>query len=112
MKNPSKLQILYLVFAVLGLLVTWTQNIHYLSPETGGLIQFVKDTFVNPASTSITLDIVVLFIVCALWMIVEGRKLQMKHIWLYIVGGLCVAISVTFPLFLYFREEKLKIAIR
>jgi hypothetical protein len=76
MKNPFKLQILYLVLAVLGLLVTWSQNIHYLSPETGGLIQFVKDTFVNPASTSITLDIVVLFIVCALWMIVEGRKLK------------------------------------
>jgi hypothetical protein len=108
MKSPSKIQIVYIILSVLGLLLTWVQNIHYLSFESGGLVQFVKDTFANPASTSITLDIAVLFIVCALWMIAEGRKLAMKHLWFYIFGGLFIAISVTFPLFLYFREEKLK----
>ncbi len=108
MNKYSKLQFFYLILAITGLLVTWTQNIHYLSPETGGLIQFVKDTFANKASTSITLDIVVLFIVCSIWMVVEAQKLKMKHAWLYIVGGLCIAISVTFPLFLFFREQKLR----
>jgi len=108
MKTYSKLQYLYLFLAVIGLIVTWSNNIYYLDPATGGLLQFVKDTFVNKAATSITLDIVVLFIVCAIWMMVEGKKLAMKNVWLYIVGGLCIAISVTFPLFLFFREERLK----
>ncbi|TNE97642.1 MAG: DUF2834 domain-containing protein [Deltaproteobacteria bacterium] len=108
MKNISKLQFLYLFLAFLGLLLTWTQNIYYLNPESGGLLQFIRDTFVNRASTSITLDIVVLFVVCCIWMVIEGRKLKMKNIWLYIIGGLCVAISVSFPLFLYFRESKLR----
>ncbi|MCO4793837.1 MAG: DUF2834 domain-containing protein [Bacteriovoracaceae bacterium] len=108
MEKISKTQWAYLILAVIGLLVTWTQNVFYLSPETGGLVQFVKDTMVNHASRSITLDIVVLFLVCALWMVIESKKIGMKRVWIYIAGGLFVAISVSFPLFLFFREKKLK----
>ena len=45
----------------------------------------------------------------ALWLFVfsEGRRLGMKHLWLYIVCNLTVGVSLALPLFLYFREGQL-----
>jgi hypothetical protein len=33
-------------------------------------------------------------------MVIEARKHGVRFVWAYIVGGLAIAISVTFPLFL------------
>ena len=40
-------------------------------------------------------------------MIMEGRKLGMKRVWLYIVLSGVTAFAFTFPLFLAMRERKL-----
>jgi hypothetical protein len=37
-------------------------------------------------------------------MVIEARKHGVRFVWTYIVGGLAIAISVTFPLFLIARE--------
>ena len=39
-------------------------------------------------------------------MVVEARKHGVKFVWLYILGGFAIAISVTFPLFLIAREMR------
>jgi hypothetical protein len=41
-------------------------------------------------------------------MVIEARKHQVKFVWVYILGGALVAISVTFPLFLIARELRLQ----
>jgi hypothetical protein len=40
-------------------------------------------------------------------MVIEARKHGVKFVWLYIVGGFAIAISVTFPLFLIARELRM-----
>ena len=40
-------------------------------------------------------------------MVIEARKHDVPFVWAYIVGGMLIAISVTFPLFLIARERKL-----
>ena len=40
-------------------------------------------------------------------MVIEARKHGIRFVWAYIAGGLLIAISVTFPLFLIARELKL-----
>jgi len=62
---------------------------------------------VNPASRSITVDIVLFFLAAAIFMVIEARKHGVPFVWAYIVGGMLIAISVTFPLFLIARERKL-----
>ena len=61
----------------------------------------------NPASRSITIDIVLFFLAAAIFMVIEARKIGVPYVWAYIVGGMLIAISVTFPLFLIARERKL-----
>ena len=41
------------------------------------------------------------------WILIEARRLQMKHSWLYLLTGCCVAFAFAFPLFLFMRERHL-----
>jgi Gpi18-like mannosyltransferase len=40
-------------------------------------------------------------------MVIESRRLAIRFVWIYIVLGILVAISATFPLFLIARERRL-----
>lgn len=104
----------YLALALLALFATWHQNLSYFRPEDGRLLgpilatgRFWPDAFANPATISITVDIALFFMAAAIFMVVEARRLQIRFVWAYIVLGLLVAISVTFPLFLIARERRL-----
>jgi predicted transporter len=41
------------------------------------------------------------------WMVLEARRLGMRGVWLYLLFGMLVAISVTVPIFLINRERAL-----
>ena len=100
----------YATIAVVALIATWSQNVAYFQNITdlvGGLGSFLTDTKVTPASRSITVDIVLFFFAAAIFMVIEARKHRVRFVWAYIVGGLVIAISVTFPLFLVARELRL-----
>src|SRR5262245_25580645 len=98
----------YGVIAVLALVGTWGNNIHYLDR---GFVeanrQFWTDTLANPASRSITVDIFFLGLAVFVWMVLEARRLGMRGVWLYLVFGILIAISVTVPIFLINRERAL-----
>jgi hypothetical protein len=40
-------------------------------------------------------------------MVAEARRLGVRFVWLYVILGFAIAISVTFPLFLIARERRL-----
>jgi hypothetical protein len=100
----------YAAIALAALLATWSQNLAYFASPAdflAALVLFIEDTRVNPAARSITADIALFFLAAAIFMVIEARKHGVRFVWLYIAGGLFVAISVTFPLFLIARELKL-----
>jgi len=103
----------YAAIAGLALLGTWHQNVAYLVPGegivsgfAGATVRFWKETFVTPAARSITIDIFALSLALVVFMLIEARRLRIRFVWLYVVFGLLVAISFTFPLFLVARERK------
>ena len=98
---------IYAAIATAALVATWTQNAAYSGNGTGFLKNFLLDLKANPASRSITVDIVLFFLAAAIFMVIEARKHGVPFVWAYIVGGMLIAISVTFPLFLIARERKL-----
>jgi len=105
--------VVYAAIAVLALVGTWSQNAAYVRPGDGAAgfalatARFWPDTLRTPASVSITVDIGLFFLAAAIWMVFEARRLGIRFVWLYVVGGLLIAISVTFPLFLIARERRL-----
>ena len=104
----TALCIAYAAIALLALIGTWANNFQYLSLGfVGANLRFWQETFANPASRSITADLLFLTVAVAIWMLLEARRLAIRWVWLYIVFGALVAISVTVPLFLIQRERAL-----
>ena len=100
--------LVYGVIALLALAGTWGNNVHYLHLGwVGANVRFWQETMANPASRSITADLMFLVLALVVWMLLEARRLGMRGVWLYVVFGVLVAISVTFPVFLVQRERAL-----
>jgi hypothetical protein len=97
----------YAVVSIAALIATWSQNAAYFDNPGRFLIDFLNDSKVTPASRSLTVDIVLFFLAAGVLMVVEARKHGVKFVWLYILGGFAIAISVTFPLFLIAREMRI-----
>jgi hypothetical protein len=107
---PTSSKVLCAVYGVIAfaaLIATWSQNAAYFDNPGGFLLDFFKDSKVTPASRSLTVDIVLFFLAAAILMVIEARKHSVRFVWAYIVGGLAIAISVTFPLFLIARELRI-----
>jgi hypothetical protein len=99
--------VVYGVIAVAALVATWSQNVAYFEHPARFLLDFVNDSKVTPSSRSLTVDILLFFLAAAILMVIEAGKHGVKFVWLYILGGAAIAISVTFPLFLIARELRM-----
>jgi Terpene cyclase DEP1 len=99
--------VLYGAIAVTALIATWSQNLTYFDKPARFLLDFMNDSKVTPSSRSLTVDILLFALAATILMVIEARKHGVKFVWLYIVGGFAIAISVTFPLFLIARELRL-----
>jgi hypothetical protein len=100
-RTSQILCIFYGVIAIAALLATWSQN---LQPAH---VSYLEDLKASPASRSFTVDIGFFLLAGAGLMVTEARRLGVRFVWLYIILGFLVAISVTFPLFLIAREMRL-----
>lgn len=102
--------VFYALVAIAAFFATWSQNLQLFSPGGGPLgpfAAFVEATRANPASRSITVDIGFFLLAASAFMVIEARRLGVRLVWLYIVFGFLIAISVTFPLFMIAREMRL-----
>ena len=99
----------YALVAVAALVATWGQNLQYVRAwaEVSALNQFLPDLKANPASRSISVDIGLFLLAAVAFMVIEARRLSVRSVWLYVLFGFLVAISVTFPLFMIARELRL-----
>ena len=81
--------------------------INGLGAITGPLIiGWVMDT-VGPQGFFILIAVLLLLLTaaCIVFMVIEARKHGVRFLWAYIVFAFAIAISVTFPLFLWARER-------
>ena len=104
-RHWNRRAIVFLVLAIVGLMGTWTYNIIAIVERN----DFLGDWFNNgPAVSSLTTDLLILAVAACAFIVIEGRRLGMKHLWAYIVFSGLTAIAFTFPLFLANRERRLQ----
>lgn len=102
------LQAVYLLFAVAGAIVPWYFNIRYVV-DTGEMITphgLIAGGFVTPLSSSLTSDFLIGTTPVLIWMVVEARRLGMRHWWVYVVLTFLIAFAFACPLFLFMRERR------
>jgi Protein of unknown function DUF2834 len=97
----------YLLLAAVALVGTQTTLAFHFA-EGGDFGSFLTDPLVNPASTFFVVDVLVVALAALAFLLTEGRRLGMRHLWVYVALTFVVAISVAFPLFLAARQAKLR----
>ena len=103
-----KLKYVFLLLAILGVFYTWYYNILYFqSVENASFIGFMQDAQVNFAGKSFGADLTVVVLTFFVFLTTESLRLKIKYWWLLIPLTFLIAVAFTFPLFLYFRQQKL-----
>lgn len=93
----------YLILALAGLTTAWIYNFlavmegqDYLGAWTATAVDLV-----------LTYDLGIVAVAGAIFMLVEGKRIGMKRVWILIVLSGVTAMAFVFPLFLALRERKL-----
>lgn len=102
MRRWTPLAVLYLLLALAGLIGTAIANVTAVVQGR----DFLGDlTAGGPAVASISTDLGVAAVAGVVLLIVEGRRLGMRFLWVYVVLALVTAFAFAFPLFLCNRER-------
>jgi ABC-type Fe3+ transport system permease subunit len=99
------------VYAVLGLAALVGTQIalvrHMTTNEGNDFADALSNTVVNAAATFTVIDLLAVALIGLVFMVVEGRRLGMRFLWVYVVLTFAIAISVALPAFLIARQVHL-----
>lgn len=94
----------YLVVSAIGLITAWGLNGLAVMQNA----DYLDAWFSTPVDWVLSADLLVVAIAGSAFIIMEGRRLGMKHLWAYIAVSGITAFAFSFPLFLAIRERKLQ----
>jgi Terpene cyclase DEP1 len=97
----------YALIALLALPATWINNIAFMQQPNNSFMDFINAAYVNAAAASLSNDLLFIAVAASIFMAIEGKRVGVRFVWLYLVLSGVVAISVTFPLFLLARQIKI-----
>ena len=103
------MKLLYLIAAILGTALPLSQLIPFLKTHGLNLTLFFTLLFGNSVSAFFGMDVIVTSLVLWVFLFSEGRRLGMRHLWLYVICNLVIGVSLALPLFLLFRERALEL---
>lgn len=99
---------IYGALAVAGFIGTAYFNTQYFQQTPNPVsLAFFEAGFASPAASSITIDLFVTCLAFFVFLFVEGRRLGMRNLWIYVLFSLGGALAVMFPVFLLMRERAL-----
>ena len=97
---------LYLGLCVLGAALPYSQFLIFIGEQGLNVPLFFEQLFANRVSSFFGLDVIICTFVVWVFVVTEGRKQRMNHLWVYIACAFLVGVSLALPLFLYARERK------
>lgn len=104
MKNSS----IYLILCIFGVIVPWTFLFMFLGEPDISVSLFFEYIFTNNVSSSVAADLIISAAIFFFFVFIEGCRIGMHRLWVYVPATLMVGLSFGLPLFLYFREKHLE----
>jgi Protein of unknown function DUF2834 len=101
-------QIVYLILCAGGTILPYSQIIPFLRDHGLDMSAFGQQLFANRVSAFFGLDVIVSSLVLWIFVYLEGTRLRMRHLWVYVASNLLVGVSLGLPLFLLMRQSKLE----
>jgi len=108
-RNINPVAWLYLGLAIAGAVLPWMANLDFIQRygSSFDIGQFVSLANANPAAQSLSRDLLIGASAITIWMVMESRRLQMRHLWVVLLSAVTIAFAFAAPLFLYLRERRL-----
>jgi len=106
--QQSRLSWLYLALAVAGGVLPWMANLDFIRDygSSFDLGQFIALANANPAAQSLSRDLMVGASAVTIWMVVESKRLQMRHLWLVLLSAVTIAFAFAVSLLLVFTRAQ------
>lgn len=101
------MQIVYIILSIVGFVLPYSQLIPFVADSGLNFPLFESQLFANQISSAFALDVFVSSVVFWIFLFREGKRLQMKFIWIYVVLNLAVGLSFALPLFFWRRSQSL-----
>ena len=100
----------YLLLAILGAILPTLANIEFAKSygPSFDIQLFIELANNNPASQSLSRDLLIGSTAVFVWIISESKRLQMKNLWVVILTTFTIAFAFSAPLFLYLRELRIE----
>ncbi len=99
-----RLRHVYLVLCVVGALLPYSQFVPWCLEHGLDLSLLFHQLFANRIGGFFGLDVIVSSFVLWLFVLSEGRRIGLRHLWLPILASLGGGVSLGLPLFLYLRQ--------
>ena len=99
------LQQLYLGLCVAGTALPCWQFLPFIREHGLDMPLFFRQLFATPVSGFFAIDVIVSSVVLWVFVLAEGRRVGVKHLWAPLAANLAVGVSLGLPLFLYLRER-------
>jgi hypothetical protein len=103
----TPLALVWLALAIAGLVLSTVFNALSVVQARNFIGDWVGS---GPAVTSLTIDLLIVAVAGSIFVVVDARRLGMKHAWAYLVVSGVTAFAFGFPLFLAMRERHLNAA--
>ncbi len=101
---------LYLVLCVIGAILPYAVFLPFVWEHGLDFPLIFRQLFVNRISTAFAFDILISSIAFCSFVLIEGRRAGVRHLWAPIAANIVVGLSMGLPLFLYMREARLSTA--
>ncbi len=97
------------LIALVALVGTQWTLVDYIA-GSGSIGEFLDATIDGHAATFLTIDLLAVATAATVFMVVEGRRIALPKLGVYVALVFLVAVSVAFPLFLIARTRRLAAA--
>lgn len=98
---------IYLILCILGVALPYSQLMSIYNDYGLNFAEFISQPFATSIISFYSFDLMITGITAIVFIIYEGRRKQIKHLWLPIISVFAVGISLALPLFLLLRQLKL-----
>lgn len=103
-----KLKHVYLTLCIVGGFLPYIPFIPFLRDHGLDFRVIFAELFANRISTAFALDILVSSIVFWVFVLAEGRRARVNHLWAPLAANVIVGLGLGLALFLYMRETSVE----
>ena len=104
MSNQRRNAFFFFALSFVGLVTAWTFN--GLAVMRGE--NYLADGFSSNVDWVYSMDLLIGGVAGMAFIVIEGRRLKMRRLWVYIALAFVTAFAFVFPLFLGFRALRLE----